>query len=140
MNLTAAAARLKPARQQTQVNKQISLTLLPRLSRWLLQRRTHHGGRGAAHGGGRRRVRWGRLRAVALGLLKRTQAGDVALVLFERLRESVATGAVSNKIEFLGACRIGSRVERRAARISNRPRRKAVDCIGVVGRYLLNLA
>src|SRR5215471_4764954 len=132
--------------------------LLPRqrLRRLLLSRqllllcrraRVHEGNRSTprrsrrhrSHGG-RRRLRCGWWRGVTLALLKRSQAGYIALVLFERLREGVAAGAVSHEIEFLGARRIGNRFERRSPRIGNRPWRQAVDDIGVVGGCLFDLA
>ena len=66
-------------------------------------------------------------------------ARHVLQMLVERIGEDVAAGSVRDEIEVLAAGRIGDRLERRLARIGDRPRRQAVDDVGVVGRRLVEL-
>src|SRR5215471_12066265 len=101
-------------------------------------------------GGRLRRRRRGRLggggrcgRGVLAGALLAfdpAQTVDVLLMLVVVFREDVPANAVGDEIEILGARRIGGRLERGAARIADRPRRQAVDDVGVVRRRLALLA
>ena len=78
-------------------------------------------------------------RFLGLLLLERPPAGDILVVLFERRGEDVAAGAVGDEIEIVGLGRIGDRFERGTAGIGDRPRRQAVDDVGVVGRRLVDV-
>ena len=73
------------------------------------------------------------------GALHLTPAGHVALVAFQRIGEGVAAGAVGHEVEVLGARRVGDRLQRRSARIGDRPGGQPLDHVGVVGSRPLDL-
>ena len=73
-------------------------------------------------------------------LLDLAPARDVLLVLVVGLGKDMAARAVGDEVEVLGAGRIGDRFKSGPARIGDRPRRQALDRIGVVGRRRVDLA
>ena len=85
---------------------------------------------GGRHGGRRRRT---------VAVLDAAQARNVLLVLSITIRKYMTAGSVGNEVEFLGARRIGGGLQRRAARISDRPRRQAINRISIVRCRLFNL-
>src|ERR1700737_3333553 len=115
-----------------------------RASRLLRRRRLCRRGCGAGVGGGAGRGGRGiirRLNRVVLNLFfDRPQFGDVLLVLIVRVAKGVATGTIRDEEQIAGARRVGGGFERSAAGIGDRPRRKTVNHIGVVGRRLLDFA
>src|SRR5262249_41672970 len=80
-----------------------------------------------------------RLLRVLLLRFDLAQPRDALLVLVERLGKSMPAGAVGNEEEFLGAPGARSGLERSFARIGDRPRRQAVDHIGVVAGLKLDI-
>src|SRR5712672_998755 len=78
------------------------------------------------------RRRWSGVAAV----LDHAQARDVLQVLIVGLGKGMSAGAVGDEKDFLGARRVGGGLDRCAAGIGDRPRRQALDDIGVVGRGL----
>src|SRR5262249_1944443 len=88
---------------------------------------------------GRRRQRRPCRRRLLL-LLDRPQPRDVLIVLLEIFRKRVPAGSVGNEKDLLGACGIGGRFERRTPWIGDRPRRQAIDSVGIVRCGLLDVA
>ena len=65
--------------------------------------------------------------------------GDIFLMLIQCFGERMPSGSVGDKIEVLAPCRIGDRFQRRLAWVANRPRRQALNDIGVIGRGLIEV-
>src|SRR5262249_861323 len=119
-------------------------SLLRRESRHLLQLQR---ARRSGSPGGRRRAGAGaelRLRTLVLGvllllLLDLAQPHHVLLVLVEALGETMPAGTVGDEKEIFGARGAGGGLERRLAGIGDRPRRQAVDYVGVVAGLELDV-
>ena len=60
-------------------------------------------------------------------------------MLIQSFRERMPAGSVGDKIEVLAPRRFGDGFQRRLAGVANRPRRQAVDDIGVIGRRLIEV-
>src|SRR5262245_50374289 len=73
-------------------------------------------------------------------MLNTPQARDVLLMLGIIIRENVASAAVGNEIEFLGARRVRGGLERGAAGVRDWPRRQAIDDVRIVRGRLIDLA
>ena len=61
------------------------------------------------------------------------QFGDVAVVVGQRVGESVAAGAVGDEVKLVGRRRVEHRLDGGPARIADGGGRQAVDQIGVEG-------
>ena len=104
------------------------------------RRRRSRSGSGSSRSGLRRgRPGIGRGAILLIGF-ERAQPRHVFLMLVVVFRKNVTAGAVGDEIELARARRIGGRFERGAAGIADRPRRQAVDLIGIVWRRLIDLA
>ena len=122
----------RPAGPGTHPRRPLRRRRLCRRGRWV--------GVGRRARRGRRRI-VSRLDRIVLNLLfHRAQLGDVLLVLVVGVAEGVAAGAVGDEEQIAGARRIGGGFQRGPPRIGDRPRRQAVNHIGVVGRRLLDFA
>src|SRR5262245_18749517 len=71
-------------------------------------------------------------------MLNAPQARDILLVLHVIVRENVATAAVGDEIEFLGARRIRGCFERGAAWVRDGSWWQAIHDIRIVWRWLVN--